>query len=108
MEDEGQKIKIRVDLDPAKAREFLERAAGNEYQAINRNLANELRDIGFEIPEGKLEDARLPPQPELQRLLKDLEEGDPFAPGARPSLGFILFVIVVGWAGPVVQGESGG
>jgi hypothetical protein len=102
-QDSFEPITIEIPTDRAKAWEFLHRLATDEdfYREVKKNpalLFGSEQGIGMPpnlIPEQEID---LPPRWQIQDLLDRAD--DPFAPGAKPPIGFAVYMMSIAWGGP--------
>ena len=104
-------VTFKQEKDREKAAEFLRRLEEEDgyREKVEANPEAELATAGLTVPQGLLpkgRELRLPSKPEIHKLREELGAlGDPFGEAARPSLGFIIYAVVVGWAGTTQASE---
>ena len=101
--DQGssEPITVQIPTDRAKAWEFLHKLATDEafYREVEENPGLLLAEQGLVV--GNLappECIKLPPRWQIEDLLSRAD--DPFKDGAKPPLGFAVYMMAIAWAGP--------
>jgi hypothetical protein len=101
-------FQIRVTATPQQALELLRKLASeDEYRTtFEAGAPQELLSYGIELPPelaGKR--FKLPPKWMLEDLLSRID--DPFGEGTTGVLGWIIYTMVLPWAGPPPNGDDG-
>ena len=100
-------VDVRLRASPQEARAFLSRLATDDAfrLEVEQNPAV-LEQFGLAVPQHLVpEKIVLPPRWMIEDLLSRID--DPFAPGGgRAPVGFMIYVMVVAWAGPAPASQD--
>jgi hypothetical protein len=110
MEQERKPVEIRIGTTPERGHEFLRLLA--EDDEFRSRLAREpltvLAEYDIELSEGALpESIELPPREHVAELLGRMGEMDEYGNFNVQTLGWGFFVVVLGFAMPLVPEDEG-
>jgi putative modified peptide len=108
-EEERQRIEILMEITPQDALDFLNKlATDDEFRArLKEDPRSVLVEYRIEINDaGVPTNAELPPKEDVQHLLDQIGELDEYGRASFVPLGYGWMVIVLGFAMPLVAGDS--
>jgi hypothetical protein len=106
-EEARQRVEIFMDITPGEALEFLQKLLEDDFrEQLRKDPRSVLVDLRIEINDaGLLAFAEPPPKEHIQELLDRIGELDEYGRVGFLPLGFGWFVIVVGFAMPLVAAD---